>query len=194
MILSIPAALWAWERTPYVAGHDTPLNQPVKFDHRHHVRDDGIACRYCHADYTRSASAGMPAVSVCMGCHSQVWTNSNELSAVRAAYYAGTPLAWERVTRLPHFVYFDHSIHVSHGVGCVSCHGRVDQMAEVYAVNTFTMDFCLDCHRSPERALRPLDQVANMEWSPADPSLASAVRLRRALDVRPGTDCTTCHR
>jgi hypothetical protein len=194
LVLSIPALLWAWERTPYVAGNETPVNQAVKFDHRHHVRDDGIACSYCHADFRRSASAGMPAVSVCMGCHSQIWTNSNELALVRAAYYAGTPLVWERVTRLPHFVFFDHSIHVSRGVGCVSCHGRVDQMAEVYAVHTLTMDFCLDCHRSPAEQLRPLDQVENMGWTANESSTASAIQLQRTLDAYPRTDCTTCHR
>jgi hypothetical protein len=192
-IISIPAGLWAWERTPYVTGADTPRAQPVKFDHRHHVRDDGIACGYCHTDFARSPSAGMPAVSLCMGCHAQVWTNSAELEPVRKAYFEAAPLAWERVTRLPHFVFFDHSVHVSKGVGCVSCHGRVDQMAQVYAVNSFTMGFCLDCHRAPEAALRPLDKITDMEWARSS-SDESGSALRRKYDVHPGTDCTTCHR
>jgi hypothetical protein len=192
LIFSVPAGLWAWERTPYVNGMNTPRAQPVKFDHRHHVRDDGIACGYCHADFARSSSAGMPAVSVCMGCHAQIWTNSPELAPVRAAYFAGAPLVWQRVTRLPEFVFFDHSIHVKKGVGCVSCHGRVDQMAQVYAVKSLTMQFCLDCHRSPEKELRPLERVTDMEWSQSSPALGAT--LARKLSVQPATDCSTCHR
>ena len=193
-IMAIPAGLWAWERTPYVDGTRTPRSQPVKFDHRHHVRDDGIACTYCHADVERSASAGMPSSSVCMGCHAQIWTNSRELLPVRQAYYQDAPLAWNRVTRLPRFVFFDHSIHVSKGVGCVSCHGRIDQMAEVYAVKSFTMKFCLDCHRAPDSQLRPSAEITNMEWQAPESGPESGARLRRQLDVQPRTDCTTCHR
>jgi hypothetical protein len=193
-LVAIPAGLWAWERTPYITGVGTPRPQPVKFDHRHHVRDDGIACTYCHSDVARSASAGMPAASLCMGCHSQIWTNSAELAPVRQAYFAGAPLSWNRVTRLPAFVYFNHSIHVTKGVGCVSCHGRVDRMAQVYAVEPFTMQFCLDCHRSPDARLRPLSEIANMEWQPSGSAAESGARLRQQLDVEPPTDCTTCHR
>lgn len=193
-VLSIPAGLWAWERTPYVCGTGIPRAQPVKFDHRHHVRDDGIGCVYCHSNVAKSSSAGLPASSVCMGCHSQIWSNSPELSPIRQAYFAGAPLAWNRVTRLPHFVYFDHSIHVNKGVGCVSCHGRVDLMAEVYAVEPFTMEFCVDCHRAPDARLRPLDKVTDLEWMPPGPDTAAAKVLRQQLAVQPGTDCTTCHR
>jgi hypothetical protein len=193
-LVSIPAGLWAWERTPYVTGVGTPRPQPIKFDHRHHVRDDGIACTYCHSDAARSASAGMPASSLCMGCHSQIWTNSPELAPVREAYFADAPLSWNRVTRLPQFVYFDHSIHIAKGVGCVSCHGRVDLMAQVYAVEPFTMEFCLDCHRSPDARLRPPSEVANMEWQPSGSAAESGARLRQRLNVSPPTDCTTCHR
>ena len=193
-LAAIPVSLWAWERTPYVSGIGTPRPQPVKFDHRHHVRDDGIDCTYCHADVARSSTAGMPASSVCMGCHSQIWTDSPELAPVRQAYFTDAPLAWNRVTRLPQFVYFDHSIHVAKGVGCVSCHGRVDEMAEVYAVHSFTMDFCLDCHRAPDSRLRPPAQVANMQWQPTEPASEIGARVRRRFNVAPATDCTTCHR
>ncbi|MEO7037690.1 MAG: cytochrome c3 family protein [Polyangiaceae bacterium] len=193
-VVSIPAALWAWERTPYVSGVSMLRPQPVKFDHRHHARDDGIACMYCHSDAARSASAGMPATSLCMGCHSQIWTNSPELAPVRQAYFSDAPLAWNRVTRLPHFVYFNHSIHVAKGVGCVTCHGRVDRMAQVYPVEPFTMDFCLDCHRAPDARLRPLTEITNMEWQPSGSPAESGARLRQQLNVQPPTDCTTCHR
>jgi hypothetical protein len=148
LVLGVPLGLLAWERSPYVTGVGEQRTQPVKFDHRHHVRDDGIACMYCHTDAARSSSAGMPAASLCMGCHGQIWPDSAELAPVRAAYFSGADFAWERVTRLPHFVFFDHSIHVSRGVACETCHGRIDAMAEVHAVQPFTMEFCLDCHRS----------------------------------------------
>lgn len=194
LLLSVPAALWAWERSPYVSGVGIERQQPVLFDHRHHVRDDGIDCIYCHKDALRSASAGMPASSVCMGCHTQIWTNSPLLAPVRRAYFDGAPLAWNRVTRLPQFVFFDHSIHVNKGVGCVTCHGRVDQMAELYAVEPFTMQFCLDCHRAPDARLRPLSEITNMTWQPSAAAADSGAQLRRSLRAEPPTDCTTCHR
>lgn len=193
-LVAAPSLLWAWERTPYVSGEQDPKPQPIKFDHRHHVRDDGISCFYCHTDARRAATAGMPAASICMGCHAQVWKDSDELEPLREAYFSGAGLAWERVTRLPDFVFFDHSIHIAKGVGCVTCHGRVDLMAQVYAVKPFTMHFCLDCHRAPEAFLRPPSRVADMEWPAASPSERQGPRLRSQLHVHPKTDCTTCHR
>jgi len=129
-----------------------------------------------------------------MGCHAQIWSNSPELTPIREAYFSGAPLAWNRVTRLPAFVFFDHSIHVGKGVGCVSCHGHVDRMAEVYAVEPLTMKFCLDCHRSPDAHLRPLAEIANMDWQSPASGPQSGARLRQRLAVQPQTDCTTCHR
>jgi hypothetical protein len=193
-IVAVPALLLAWERTPYVSGEKDLKMQPVKFDHRHHVRDDGIACVYCHTDVRRTASAGIPAASLCMGCHAQIWNDSPELAAVRASYFSDVPLRWERVTRLPDFVFFNHSIHVAKGVGCVSCHGRVDLMGQVYAVEPFTMDFCLDCHRAPEKHLRPPEHVMDMVWKPERSQSAVGREVRDRLHVQPGTDCTTCHR
>ena len=155
LALAVPGALVAWARTPYATGEQDPKPQPLPFDHRHHVRDDGISCGYCHGEARRSARAGMPAASLCMGCHAQIWRDSEALAPLREAYFAGAPLAWQRVTRLPDFVFFDHSIHVAKGVGCAACHGRVDLMAQVYAVQPFTMRFCLECHRKsapPKRA------------------------------------------
>jgi hypothetical protein len=193
-IVSFPLLLLAWERTPYVTGELDPKMQPVKFDHRHHTRDAGIACVYCHSEVETSANAGVPAVSLCMGCHAQVWPDSPELEPVRAAYFSGAPLQWERVTRLPEFVFFNHSIHVNKGVGCVTCHGRVDLMAQVYAVKPFNMQFCLDCHRAPEKHLGPREQVTNMEYTPNRDQSASGAELRRRASVKPGLDCTSCHR
>lgn len=186
--------LLAWERSPYVTGELNPAMQPVKFDHRHHVRDAGISCTYCHAEVTTSATAGIPASSVCMGCHAQIWSRSPELEPVRASYFSDAPLQWERVTRLPDFVFFNHAIHVNKGVGCATCHGRIDLMSQVYAVNPFTMKFCLDCHRAPEKYLRPPELVTDMEWTPDARRSAQGSDLRRQLHVQPGLDCTSCHR
>jgi len=186
------AFLLGWARSPYATGEGEPVEQPIPFDHRHHVRDDGIDCFYCHGAARSSAYAGIPAASVCMSCHNQVWNGSAILEPVRASAFSGTPIQWERVNRLPGFVYFDHRAHVSRGVGCVSCHGRVDQMAEVYAASPLTMQFCLDCHRDPAKSLRPQDRITDMDWHPADED--DGQRLEQARAIHPPTDCSGCHR
>jgi hypothetical protein len=192
-VLGVPTFLMAWVRTPNVTARGEPVDQPIMFDHRHHVRDDGIDCLYCHYDATRSAYAGVPPTSLCMNCHNQVWPESERLAPVRRSYFSGQPIAWKRVHQLPDFVYFNHSAHVSHGVGCVSCHGRVDKMAQVYPVAPLTMHWCLDCHRSPERSLRPLDRITDMAWAPASP-VETGWQIKRELSVDPPVSCTGCHR
>jgi hypothetical protein len=192
--VGIPLFLMVWVRTPYMTGQSEPVAQPVKFDHRHHVRDDGIDCLYCHPDATRSAYAGIPAVSVCMGCHSQVWTASPELAAVREASYSNEPLRWTRVNNLPRHVFFNHAIHVAKGVGCMTCHGRVDLMGQVLQEHSLLMQWCLDCHRHPEANLRPTGEITNMEWVPDGPAEEVGRRVAAQLDVHPTTDCTGCHR
>lgn len=190
-----PAALIAWARSPYATGQGEPPEQPIKFDHRHHVRDDGITCEYCHGGVERSPFAGIPATSVCVNCHAQVWTASPELAEVRRSYFANEPIRWLRVNALPDFVFFDHSAHVTKGVGCVSCHGRVDTMGQVYQAAPLTMRWCLDCHREPEGHLRPLDAITDMEWAP-DPARAKELgrELRASLGVRSVVECSGCHR
>ncbi|HXU68580.1 MAG TPA: cytochrome c3 family protein [Polyangia bacterium] len=182
-------------RTPYHQKRGYALDQPVQFDHRHHVRDDGIDCMYCHGDARRSAYAGIPSAEVCMGCHAQVWPKSIQLEEVRRSYYSGEPLRWNRVHDLPDYVYFNHSIHVNKGVGCVTCHGRIDQMAVVYQVAPLSMGWCLDCHRAPEQHLRPLAQETSMDWRPpAGQQKALGKKLAALYRVRHLTNCTTCHR
>jgi formate-dependent nitrite reductase cytochrome c552 subunit len=193
MLVATPVLAIVWARTPYATGQDDPVDQPIAFDHRHHVRDDRIDCLYCHSGATRSAYAGVPPTSTCMSCHGQVWSASERLRPVRESYFDGRPIVWQRVTTLPAFVYFDHSAHVSHGVGCVTCHGRVDLMAQVYPVAQLTMEWCLECHRQPDEKLRPLDRITDMEWAPADPKVEGQA-VRAALHVDPPTECTTCHR
>ncbi|HTP27402.1 MAG TPA: cytochrome c3 family protein [Anaeromyxobacteraceae bacterium] len=181
-------------RVPAGTGQQEPLLQPVLFDHRHHVEDDGIDCRYCHTSVERGASAGIPPTALCMNCHSQVWNKSPRLEPVRQSYFSGQPIPWVRVHRLPDFVYFDHSIHVNKGVGCETCHGRVDQMASIEQVAPLLMSWCLECHRNPAPNLRPLDQVTTMGWKAVSDSGPQGEELMKAYDVHTRTSCTTCHR
>lgn len=192
--LALPLACIAWARTPYATGEGEPPEQPIKFDHRHHVRDDAVDCLYCHSGATRAASAGVPATSLCMGCHNQVWTSSPELAPVRASWFENRPIHWARVNEVPDFVFFDHSAHTNHGVGCVECHGRVDLMGQVYQAKPLTMRFCLDCHRDPEKHLRPLDKITDMSWTPDRPQEELGRELAARYGVRKLTDCTACHR
>jgi hypothetical protein len=181
-------------RTPLRRGQFDPIDQPVEFDHRHHSGDDAIDCQYCHSTAAKSPSAGIPSTDVCMGCHSQVWSKSPLLEPVRRSYFSGSPIPWNRVHDVPDFVYFSHEAHVNHGVGCVSCHGRVDQMARVYQVASLTMGWCLDCHREPENYLRPPDTITRMAWKPNEPQAELGRRLVGELGVRKLMYCTACHR
>ena len=183
--------LYLWSRSPWYTGQQDPVDQPVQFDHRHHVIDEGIDCRFCHSTVETSPYAGMPSVSTCMGCHAQIWNRSPKLEPIRAAYFEGASVKWNRVHDLPDFVFFDHSIHVAKGVGCATCHGRVDKMAQVQQESPLTMSWCLECHREPARFLRPPGEVTAMAYQPG-PGVGAAVE--KSLDVRTRTSCTACHR
>lgn len=186
-------ALMLYVRTPLVTGQAHPVEQPVEFDHRHHVGDEGIDCRYCHTTVESGPSAGIPSTSLCMSCHNQIWNKSPLTQVVRSHYFSDRPIPWNRVHNLPDFVYFNHAIHVNKGVGCSTCHGRVDQMAAVEQVAPLTMSWCLECHRAPEQHLRPLDQITSMTWEPsANPDEGKV--LARTYGVHTRTSCTTCHR
>jgi hypothetical protein len=173
------------------------IEQPIPFSHQHHARDDGIDCRYCHTSVETSAFAGVPPLSTCMTCHAILFSDARPLAPLRSAYSGEHTLAWNRVHDLPDFVYFDHSIHIAKGVGCSTCHGPVDRMPLVRRVASLDMQWCLDCHRNPERYLRPRDRVFDMEWqAPADQpargaALAKVYALRSSREL---TDCSTCHR
>jgi hypothetical protein len=191
------AAPMIYVRSPYGDGRSNPIVQPLKFDHRHHVRDDGIDCFYCHGDAKRSPHAGVPSTETCMGCHGNIWTKSRELTLLREAHAREQPIAWARVNALPRHVYFPHDVHVKKGVGCVSCHGRVDLMGQVWQAMPLTMDWCLDCHRDPAPRLRPLSEITNMEWAPpggADAARTFGQKIQRELDVHPPVECSECHR
>ena len=181
-------------RSSYVTQVSVPRKQPVPFSHKHHVSGLGIDCRHCHSTVEESAFAGLPPTKTCINCHSQVWSDSPMLEPVRESYRTDTSLEWTRVHDLPDYVYFNHGIHVSKGVGCASCHGRVDQMPLMWKANSLQMEWCLDCHRHPEQHLRPKEEVFNLEWErPADqPELGA--RLMEEYKVRRPTDCSHCHR
>ena len=152
----------------YPAGVNDPIEQPVPFSHKHHVGDDGIRCRYCHSSVEESAFAGMPSIATCMSCHSRLYTDQGALAPVVAAFSGGAPLRWKRLNKLPDFVYFNHSIHISKGVGCESCHGEIDTMPLTARTAPLTMQWCLECHRDPGKYLRPSDRVFDLHWKSAD--------------------------
>ena len=183
-------------RSAYVTQDNVVRPQPVPFSHKNHVSVLGIDCRYCHTAVEQSAFAGIPSTSTCMNCHSQIWTNSPMLEPVRESYRTGQPLRWTRVHNLAEFVYFNHGIHVNKGVGCATCHGPVDQMPLIAQEESLLMEWCLDCHRNPERYLRPREEVFNMSWT-APPNQSELGReLVRKYNVRTEqlTDCSVCHR
>jgi hypothetical protein len=191
--------LWllaAIDRSAYWTRQTVVLEQPVPFSHDHHVGAIGIDCRYCHTTAETAAFAGMPSTATCMNCHSQIWAASPMLAPVRESLRTGRPIRWTRVHDLPDFVYFDHSIHVVKGIGCVDCHGRVDRMPLAFKSVTLKMEWCLECHRDPVRHLRPREQVVAMDWRP--PAGAGEGQLRAELagqyHVASMTDCSTCHR
>ena len=181
----------------YNTGQDMFVDQPVQFSHAHHVGGEGFDCRYCHTSVEESAFANIPPTKTCMNCHSQIWATAPILEPVRASFRDNTPLRWTRVHDLPDFVYFNHSVHVNKGVGCATCHGRVDQMPLMYQQASLQMSWCLDCHRNPAQYVRPRDQVYNMAWErPADdPGLgARLVQEYKIASVEQLTSCSTCHR
>ncbi len=199
-----------WQRSPWWTMQNEARIQPVPFSHQHHVAGLGLDCRYCHTTVETSGFAGIPPTKTCMNCHSQLWTTQAMLAPIRESYRTGQSINWVRVNDLPDFVYFDHSIHIHKGVGCVTCHGQVDRMPLMLQAQSLQMEWCLDCHRSPDKYLRPRDQVFNMAYQP--PSFNSPVtvgnepftdqialgkRLMQDYHVRSAADitsCDTCHR
>ncbi|HEY1899312.1 MAG TPA: cytochrome c3 family protein [Steroidobacteraceae bacterium] len=195
-VLLIAVLVFVWRAAmAYPAGEQEALEQPVPFSHKHHVGDDGIDCRYCHSSVESSAFAGIPPLSTCMTCHSQLYTDQTVLAPLLTAYRSGVAFHWQRLHKLPDFVYFNHSIHIAKGVGCVSCHGQVDEMPLTARVAPLTMQWCLACHRNPAPQLRPADQVFNLHWHP-DPSAATGPQLLQVyhIDMQRLTDCSICHR
>jgi hypothetical protein len=169
LAIVILGGLMVYVRTSFATGEHADIVQPIPFDHRIHANDLKIDCQFCHSTVARAANAGLPPTVACVGCHNKVWRESPQFAPVRQSIAESRPIAWRRVNSLPDFVYFDHSIHVTKGVGCATCHGRVDQMQRVYQARSLSMHWCVDCHRDPGPALK-------------------------ANHVRELTSCSTCHR
>jgi len=212
-IFTAAFALWTCiqiQRSPYVTYAGIARPQPAPFSHQHHVAALGIDCRYCHTSVETSSFAGIPPTKTCMNCHSQIWTNAALLEPVRESFRSGKSLVWNRVNDLPDFVYFDHSIHINKGVGCNTCHGPVDRMPLMYNYASLQMEWCIECHRAPEKNLRPREQVLNMRYLQPTKDLpvvadgqtftdqlslgkhlVKEYKLRSVMDI---TSCSTCHR
>jgi hypothetical protein len=196
-VFILAGAGWAYARyirSSYATGVDVAREQPVPFSHRHHVSGLGIDCRYCHTSVETSKFAGIPPTKTCMNCHSQIWTNSPLLEPVRESYRTGESIRWNRVHNLANFVYFDHSIHVKKGVGCATCHGPVNEMPLTWQHATLHMEWCLDCHRHPERYVRPREEVFNMTWQHPPDQIKQGRKLMKEYGIERRTDCSVCHR
>jgi hypothetical protein len=168
--------------------------QPIPFSHAHHVGSMGIECRYCHTGVENSQHAMVPPTKTCMNCHSQIWINSPTLEPVRESYRTNQSIKWTKVHDLPDFVYFNHSIHVKKGVGCETCHGRVDNMALMSQGPNMEMRWCLDCHRAPEKYVRPREFVTKMGYEPAEPQEVLGPKLVKEYNIQKLETCWTCHR
>jgi hypothetical protein len=197
LLLGLVWLIGLLQRSDYVTSANAFIEQPVQFSHQHHAGGVGIDCRYCHTSVEVAPSAGIPPTKTCINCHSQIWSDSPYLEPVRASFREDRPLRWIRVHDLPDFVYFNHSIHVSKGVGCETCHGRVDRMPLVVQRASLQMEWCLDCHRDPSRFLRPREAVTQMGYTPAGDQREIGARLMREYgikDVEYLTSCSVCHR
>jgi hypothetical protein len=189
--------LWliaALNRSSYATEEGVVRQQPVQFSHEHHVSGLGIDCRYCHSSVEVSAFAGIPPTETCMNCHAYIWSDSLFLAPVRESWRTGQPLAWTRVHDLPDFVYFNHSIHLHKGIGCVTCHGRVDRMPLMWKAQSLHMEWCLECHREPERFVRPRAFVFSMDWQPPEDQRTLGRRLVQEYNIARLTTCSVCHR
>jgi len=195
--VALAAAAPALMRSDYVTGANTNIEQPVQFSHAHHVGGMGVDCRYCHTSVETSSFANIPPTKTCMNCHSQIWVTSPFLEPVRASWRTGESLKWVRVHNLPDFVYFNHSIRIKKGVGCETCHGRLDLMPGIHQVNTLQMEWCLGCHRRPEAYVRPREAVYAMGYRPPVSQAELGARLVKEYKIdsaRRLTSCSTCHR
>lgn len=197
LLFGIVSAMVGIYLSPWYTDEGVVKEQPVPFSHKHHSDELKIDCRYCHASVERAASAGFPSTDTCMSCHSQIWTNSPLLQPVRDSYRTGESVIWNRIYDVPDFVYFNHSIHVNKGIGCSSCHGRIDQQMLAAKAQPLYMGWCLSCHRNVEDNIRPQDEIYNMAYDPQ--SLPLEARQQLVADYQIPTDgrlttCYTCHR
>lgn len=186
--------LYAYWSYPTVIETGYSPVQPVPYSHKLHAGDLGLDCYYCHSTVYKAAYAAIPSTETCMNCHNKVKTQSPRLTKVRESYATGESIPWVKVHKLPDYVYFNHQAHVSAGVSCVSCHGRIDQMIEVKQVKPLNMGWCLECHRNPAPNIRPVEFVTNLAWQPDRDPAEIGRELIAAKHISPPTNCSGCHR
>jgi hypothetical protein len=193
IIIALGVTLDQLQRSPWVTRQGQRPDQPVPFSHKHHVQGLGLQCQYCHTTVERSSYAGIPPTKTCINCHAQIWTNAQLLEPIRHSWATNQSVTWTKVHDLPDFAFFNHSIHVNKGIGCASCHGRVDQMPLMYMQNTLQMEWCLDCHRNPAKNLRPTSQIYNMTWEAPteDRPVWCSVKPDQGGPTAQGVDCVT---
>jgi Zn ribbon nucleic-acid-binding protein len=196
-IFIVAFLVWTWaelNESTYATRAKVPVEQPVPFSHEHHVGGLGIDCRYCHTSVENSSFANIPPTKTCMNCHSQIWNRAPMLERVRESFRTDTSIRWIRVHDLPDYVYFNHSIHVAKGVGCTTCHGQVNKMPLMWQENSLQMSWCLDCHRHPERFVRPKSEVFSVNWQPPPNQVEMGRQLVKDYNIQSLTSCSTCHR
>ena len=196
IVVALGVGLNSLQRSPWVTRQGQRPDQPVPFSHKHHVEGLGLQCQYCHTQVEKAAYAGIPPTKTCINCHAQIWTNAQLLEPVRQSWATGQSIQWIRVHDLPDYVYFNHEIHVNKGIGCASCHGRVDQMPLMYQQNSLQMEWCLNCHRNPSVNLRPTTEIYNMAWGGPTTDkpvwcAETANTVRTGVPTAQGVSCTT---
>ena len=192
IVIALGVTLDQLQRSPWVTRQGQRPDQPVPFSHKHHVQGLGLQCQYCHTSVEKSSYAGIPPTKTCMNCHAQIWTNAALLQPVRDSWATGQSIQWIKVHDLPDFVYFNHEIHVNKGIGCATCHGRVDEMPLMYMQNSLQMEWCLDCHRNPGKNLRPTSEIYNMAWEgPASGKPVYCANTGKGGPTAQAVDCTT---
>jgi len=194
IVIALGVTLDQLQRSPWVTRQGQRADQPVPFSHKHHVEGLGIQCQYCHTSVEKSSYAGIPPTKTCINCHAQIWTNANLLEPVRESWATGASLTWTKIHDLPDYVYFNHEIHVNKGLGCSSCHGRVDEMPIMYQQNTLQMEWCLNCHRNPGKNIRPTSEIYNMAWtgpSSLKPVWCASADVKKGAPTAQSVSCTT---
>ncbi len=196
----VTAGVWYYFTPKYVRVGYQPV-QPVAYSHATHVGQLGLDCRYCHSAVEQSWYANVPTSAMCMNCHNQVLKDDPRLALVRESAQTGRPIPWIHIHRLPDYVYFNHAVHVKRGVGCVECHGQINEMEEVRQAQPLSMLFCLDCHRNPAARLRPPDKVTDLTWKWSDdPNAAAGLQKLNGEKfvhdwrVEAMENCSACHR
>ena len=191
-VVIVIASVWYWFSPKFTDVGYAPV-QPVPYSHKLHAGDLGIDCMYCHVGVDKGPIAQVPPTQVCMNCHTTIKTDSAKLAAVRQSWETDMPIPWVRVHKAPDYAFFDHSRHVTRGVGCESCHGRIDKMEVVYQDQPLNMAWCLECHRTPEEHLRPVEEVTTMGYVATD-QIAVGTKLKKDNSINPPQDCSGCHR